>query len=459
MFIIRTLALVATLLLSSIPTLSPTILAEDGNEDQVLKLSSVAQPTFMWGLNMPNLGPFAPPYFLEGSQWHEPPKCNISLAPDDRVMSWGTEVALPTYEELEYWKSKGIKLVRLNIQWEWLQQSLFGELNPVYLGWVNEALDRLNSKGYKVLIDVRCVQFGDLPTGYFDCATDQWNEFGSNEVPISALADLWRKLAHEWRNRSEIWGYGLLNEPYHLPLHENLQTKTQEWFDCSQICIDSIRSEDINTTIVIPGYGLSTTEFWIDRGNDILKNLIDPSDNLVFEGHMYMEYAQESGSDCDTDLINFGPDRLAPFVNWLRENNLKGIIGEMGSPPSPDCWIERLRDTFEYVENNQDVLVGLCYWYSGRRSASEYGSNIWPWGGVTSDENLRSRPQGDVLEEFAKIEANPPYVDRDINQDGSENVLDMILIGQHWDETNSAGWIVEDVNKDGTIDVLDMILI
>jgi hypothetical protein len=35
----------------------------------------------------------------------------------------------------------------------------------------------------------------------------------------------------------------------------------------------------------------------------------------------------------------------------------------------------------------------------------------------------------------------------------------MIRIGQHWGEVGIAGWIAEDVNEDGSINVLDMILI
>ncbi|MCP4610675.1 MAG: hypothetical protein GY845_18360, partial [Planctomycetes bacterium] len=99
-----------------------------------------------------------------------------------------------------------------------------------------------------------------------------------------------------------------------------------------------------------------------------------------------------------------------PFITWLRENNLKGIIGEIGCPPEPDCWIERLRDTFEYVVESQDVLVGLCYSYAGRRPDNLYGSNIWPWAGKTSDNVLRIRPQGDLLEEFAMSPAPEPPV-------------------------------------------------
>lgn len=47
----------------------------------------------------------------------------------------------------------------------------------------------------------------------------------------------------------------------------------------------------------------------------------------------------------------------------------------------------------------------------------------------------------------------------DVNNDGKVNILDMILIGQKWEQTGSPGWIKEDVNQDGKIDVLDMIVV
>jgi hypothetical protein len=47
----------------------------------------------------------------------------------------------------------------------------------------------------------------------------------------------------------------------------------------------------------------------------------------------------------------------------------------------------------------------------------------------------------------------------DINNDGHVNVLDMVLIGQHWGQTGSPGWVPEDVKKDGVTNVLDMIIV
>ncbi len=47
----------------------------------------------------------------------------------------------------------------------------------------------------------------------------------------------------------------------------------------------------------------------------------------------------------------------------------------------------------------------------------------------------------------------------DVTGDGMINVLDVILIGQHWGETGPDCWIPEDVNCDGMINVLDVILV
>ncbi|ACV62805.1 GLUG domain protein [Desulfofarcimen acetoxidans DSM 771] len=47
----------------------------------------------------------------------------------------------------------------------------------------------------------------------------------------------------------------------------------------------------------------------------------------------------------------------------------------------------------------------------------------------------------------------------DLNSDGSVNVQDLILVGQHIGESGTPGWIDFDLNSDGTVDVLDMILV
>ena len=55
------------------------------------------------------------------------------------------------------------------------------------------------------------------------------------------------------------------------------------------------------------------------------------------------------------------------------------------------------------------------------------------------------------------ITINPCANTPDVNTDGRVNVLDMILVGQHWEQTGDPGWIPADINCDGIINILDMI--
>ena len=50
----------------------------------------------------------------------------------------------------------------------------------------------------------------------------------------------------------------------------------------------------------------------------------------------------------------------------------------------------------------------------------------------------------------------PPW---DVNGDGVTNIEDVVLVGLHWGQTGSLGWIPEDVNRDGVVNILDIVII
>lgn len=49
------------------------------------------------------------------------------------------------------------------------------------------------------------------------------------------------------------------------------------------------------------------------------------------------------------------------------------------------------------------------------------------------------------------------YDKNDVNQDLAVNILDLILVGQHFGESGAPGWINEDIDNSGAVDVLDLI--
>jgi len=67
-------------------------------------------------------------------------------------------------------------------------------------------------------------------------------------------------------------------------------------------------------------------------------------------------------------------------------------------------------------------------------------------------DNLEPMPFG--ADAFCRI-----YPNWDVNKDERVNILDVVLVGQHWGETGPPCWIPMDVNSDGIVNILDLILV
>src|SRR5690606_37848318 len=102
---------------------------------------------------------------------------------------------------------------------------------------------------------------------------------GSANLPIKHFADVWGNLAERFRTKENIWAYGLMNEPHGM-------LDSVPWFNIAQQAIFKIREMDTNTPIMVGGDSWSSTYRW-QQASGKLKDLVDPSTNLIFEGHLY----------------------------------------------------------------------------------------------------------------------------------------------------------------------------
>src|SRR5690606_19637190 len=108
--------------------------------------------------------------------------------------------------ELEYFKSKGLNLVRLPFKWERIQRSLKGPLDHSELIRMKNFISAAQTKGVFIILDMH--NYGRRK---IDGTT---HIIGSSEVSIEDVADAWGKLAKEFKSYTNIWGYGLMNEPH-----------------------------------------------------------------------------------------------------------------------------------------------------------------------------------------------------------------------------------------------------
>ena len=104
--------------------------------------------------------------------------------------------------DLDYLKSKGVHLIRLNIAWERMQPTLNGPLDNTYLQGLKTVLSEAASRDMQVLVDLH--NYGrynlnwakEAAANYGIVAPDfpSASVLGSAAVPVSAFANFWVSL-------------------------------------------------------------------------------------------------------------------------------------------------------------------------------------------------------------------------------------------------------------------------
>lgn len=127
--------------------------------------------------------------------------------------------------------------------------------------------------------------------------------------------------------------------------------------------------------------------------SDTLKYLKDPVNNLIYEAHVYFD-ADASGSyngsyDTEKGSPTRGIERVRPFVNWLKNNQLKGFVGEYGVPDDDERWLVTMDNFLNYLQSEG---VNATYWAAGPWWG-KYPLSLTPKGG-------KDAPQMKIVEKY-----------------------------------------------------------
>lgn len=300
---------------------------------------------------------------------------------------YNKDYTYPTTGELDYYNSRGLKLIRLPFKWERLQPVMNGELDSTELARLSFVVEEAGMRGMLIVLD--CHNYGRRNingTNYI---------IGSPEVPIQSLKDFWTRMADVFKTKKEkqsnIWAYDIMNEPHDM-------LATAPWFNIAQETINGIRSTDLITNIIISGDGWSSPGIFGVPGSksDVLKDLTDPSDKLIFQAHVYFD-KNNSGTyqgtyESEEGYPKRGVDRTKPFINWLKANNKKGFIGEYGIPANDSRWLVVLDNFLKYIQEND---VNGTYWAGG------------PWWGnyplSVEPSNGMDKPQMEILQRYLSL--------------------------------------------------------
>ncbi|RRN76331.1 hypothetical protein EIM50_25235, partial [Pseudoxanthomonas sp. SGD-10] len=141
----------------------------------------------------------------------------------------------PRTQELDYLVEKGFKLIRLPFLWERVQPTLNGPLDTESLSHLKNIVWAARTRGIWVLLDLHNYN----RRKFVDPVTSEITDYviGTPEVPIQTIQDFWKKMASEFKDFDNIYGHGIMNEPYAVP-------REIPWVNTAQAIIDAIRTED-----------------------------------------------------------------------------------------------------------------------------------------------------------------------------------------------------------------------
>lgn len=294
----------------------------------------------------------------------------------------------PTTDELPYYASKGVKVIRLSMSWSRLQPKLFGDLAvgpDSEIEWLKYYILQANAVHMTVIID-----------NHLRNVLDDLN-FGVS-LPGSALADFWEKMAKEMKDTPGICGYDIANEPANLPGYAST------WPSQANATIEAIRKVDASHYVFVNNADWSSTKRW---KSTLADQIHDSANLIVFEGHSYWDPDASGKYDLTKDPKAIPPatdedakvlvtESLVPFLSWCTKTNNKCFLGEFGVPPDK-TWLTALNEALSYMKQND---IGGTYWAGGVGWIEDnYPLSIEPT--EVNGESV-DRPQMTVLEKYLK---------------------------------------------------------
>jgi endoglucanase len=286
----------------------------------------------------------------------------------------GRDYPVHSTKLIDYFKTKGVGVIRLLFSWERMQSKLWGPLpaaGPGYAAYFTNfknVVDYATSLGIVVIIE----PWQADASGGAGGAMWRGELVGSANVNLYAFADLWKKLATIFKDNKRV-EYGLVNEPNHM--------STMVWWTIAQKCIDYIRAAGATTNIYVPGNGYSGPEWWTQdwydtaspkrsnaygwlNVNGVGRGLWDPLKKSVAEVHLYLN-ADSSGSTTGIVSQTIARERLSVALNEAAAHGYRIFVGEIGCYAGNQLASAAWADFVKYVTANSSVCTGYTWWAAG----------------------------------------------------------------------------------------------
>lgn len=254
----------------------------------------------------------------------------------------------PSAAELDYFRSRGMNVVRVPFLWERMQQSPNGVLDSTYLAALDGLVAHASSIGIKVILD---------PHNYARYGGDV---VGSVAVPNAVFADFWTRLSSHYAGNDSVI-FGLMNEPNSMP--------TEQWASAANAAIAAIRATGAQQLILVPGNAWSGAHSWSQNwygtpNATVMLTIADSANRFAFELHQYFDSDFSGTSPTCVSASGTGANQLQGVTTWLRSQGYKGFLGEFAGAVNGDCQAA-IVSAMNHLKSNSDVWLGWTWWAAG----------------------------------------------------------------------------------------------
>jgi endoglucanase len=245
------------------------------------------------------------------------------LGPDGAADFWRSY--RDTYisrEDIHRIKQAGFDSIRIPIHWKFFT-------TPDAEGW--KLLDRVigwcRQEGLLVVIDLHAAQAGQTGANIDD--SNGWPWLYTDAVAQQATSDLWKNIAHRYRDNPAVLGYDLLNEPLpHYPAMRQFDSKLEPLY---KRFTAAIRTEDKHHAIILGGAK------W-DSDFTVFGPPFDA--NVIYQFHTYWTPPEQA--------------TVQKYIDFREKNNVPIWLGESGE--NQDEWIAQFA---RLLEKND---IGWAFW-------------------------------------------------------------------------------------------------
>jgi len=277
------------------------------------------------------------------------------------------DYAYPDEKDVAYFASRGMSAIRLPFRWERLQPDLKKPLDEAELKRLDEATAIIKAAGMVPILDLHNY-------GYF-----YKKQIGSADVPVAALAHLWRALAERYGKDPDVV-FSIMNEPHDIP--------AKDWARTTNEAIAAIRAAGAKNFILVSGTAWAGAHSWsqdLATGNNATEMLAvkDSLDRYAFDFHQYLD-GNFSGTSPECPSADKALDAIGSVGQWLKDNKRRGFLGEVAAAEKPQC-LSTLLKMIGRVDADPSIWVGWTLWGGGARWPQDYMFNVEP------------RPDGDRL--------------------------------------------------------------